>query len=344
MEKRILNAAGRGKRLNMEEMEASIVHPPESLRAFAEKHYVWMRERNYSEDTVHSRRGLLKKFFAWCDDRGIEKLTEITLPLMERYQKHLYRYRNEKTGLPLAFGTQGRTISNLREFFRWAVRRGYIVYNPAADLELPRPEQRLPKYILTAEEVEKILVSIDTNTPEGVRDRAIIETLYSTGMRRKELSGLNIFDIDADRGTVMVRRGKGKKDRLIPIGERATRWIAKYMLEVRPKFIRGDNSKAVFLSVNGNEINPDQISVIVKKIVESSGVEKKGACHLFRHTMASLLLENGADIRFIQAMLGHAKISTTEIYTQVSIKKLKEIHMAMHPAERPDTTEEESSH
>ena len=169
-----------------------------------------------------------------------------------------------------------------------------------------------------------------------MRDRAIIETLYSTGMRRKELSNLHLYDLDTDRGTLMVRRGKGKKDRMIPIGERAMKWIAKYVAEVRFNFIRGEDCKAVFLSVNGNAFNADQVSVIVKHCIEKSGVQKKGACHLFRHTMASLLLENGADLRFIQMILGHASIKTTEVYTQVSIRKLKEIHMAMHPAEREE--------
>ena len=336
---RILNIAGRGKRLNVAEREAHILHPPESQRAFAEKHYVWMEERNYSDQTITSRRGLLRQFFTWCEERGITDLSQVTHPLVERYQKYLFRYRNEKTGLPIAFSTQARTLSNIREFFRWAVRRGYVAFNPAADLELPRAEHRLPKYILTVEEVQKILSSIDTTTLEGIRDRAIIETLYSTGMRRKELSNLNLYDLDTDRGTLMVRRGKGKKDRLIPIGSRAMRWVAKYVAEVRPRFIRDDNSRAVFLSIHGNAFNADQVSVIVKNCIEKSGVEKKGACHLFRHTMASMLLENGADLRFIQAILGHASIKTTEIYTQVTIRKLKEIHMAMHPAEREEAHE-----
>lgn len=335
LEKRILNAAGRGKRLNMEEREKNLLYPPESLRAFAEKHFEWMREKNYSEDSVIGRRGVLRKFFEWCEDRGVENLTEVTLPLMERYQKHLYRYR-KPSGEPIAFGTQARTVSNIREFFKWSVRRGYTPYNPASDLELPRVEQRLPKYILTNEEVQRILASIDTTEEEGIRDRAMIETLYSTGIRRKELSNLTLYDLDVERGTVMVRRGKGKKDRLIPIGDRAMRWIGRYISEVRPKYIRSDSERAIFLSPHGNAMNADQVSVIVKKCVEQSGIGKKGACHLFRHTMASLLLENGADLRFIQAMLGHASIRTTEIYTQVSIRKLKEIHTAMHPAERKE--------
>jgi integrase/recombinase XerD len=170
--------------------------------------------------------------------------------------------------------------------------------------------------------------------PRGIRDRAILEVLYSTGMRRRELIGLQLFDFDRECGTVMIRQGKGKKDRMIPIGERALGWIDRYQNEVRPELVVGRDPATLatlFLTHTGEPFTPNRLTQLVRGYVQAADLGKSGSCHLFRHTMATLMLENGADIRYIQAMLGHAELSTTQIYTQVSIRKLKEIHTATHP-------------
>jgi integrase/recombinase XerD len=165
----------------------------------------------------------------------------------------------------------------------------------------------------------------------------MLETLYSTGMRRSELAGLSVFDLDRERGTVMIRLGKGKKDRMIPIGERALRWIERYQLEARSQLLATRNQNALFLTTLGEAFMPPRLTELVRDYVIAAKIGKSGSCHLFRHTMATLMLENGADIRFIQAMLGHVDISTTQIYTRVSIRKLKEIHTATHPAKSRQT-------
>jgi integrase/recombinase XerD len=156
-------------------------------------------------------------------------------------------------------------------------------------------------------------------------------------MRRMELVNLSIHNIDLERGTVMIRQGKGRKDRLIPIGERALAWIEKYRDTARPELVAGKDDGTLFLSEWGEAFTPNAMTRLVRVYVEKSGVGKKGACHMFRHTMATLMLEGGADIRFIQAMLGHAELSTTEIYTQVSIRLLKSIHTATHPGRMAET-------
>lgn len=150
-------------------------------------------------------------------------------------------------------------------------------------------------------------------------------------MRRSELMNLILFDVDRERGTIMIRQGKGKKDRMIPIGERAVRWIDRYQNEVRPQLLIGRNNTTLFLTAAGEPFTPNRLTQMVREYVNAADLGKSGSCHLFRHTMATLMLENGADIRYIQAMLGHAELSTTQIYTQVSIRKLKEIHTATHP-------------
>ena len=153
-----------------------------------------------------------------------------------------------------------------------------------------------------------------------------------TGIRRAELTALHVHDVYPERGTVMVREGKGKRDRLIPIGERALAWIGKYLDEVRPQLSLAADEGVLFLALTGEHIGPRSLGLMVSDYVKRSGVDKRGSCHLFRHTMATLMLENGADVRFVQVMLGHAQLTSTQVYTQVAIRALKEIHTATHPA------------
>jgi integrase/recombinase XerD len=198
---------------------------------------------------------------------------------------------------------------------------------------MPRLGRRLPKHVLTVSEAEQIIASADVNTNAGIRDRAILETLYSTGIRRMEIINLSANDVDYDRGTIMVREGKGKKDRMVPIGERALAWIERYVKEVRPLLEAGDTEgHTLFLTDLGKPFRDDEMTAAVRRYVEAADVGKRGACHLWRHTAATVLHDAGADIRFIQAFLGHARLQTTEIYTQVSIRQLKQIHSACHPS------------
>ena len=303
---------------------------PDSLWHHAQRYLAHLGVRNYSPRTIETREAFLRYFIQWALDRALTRPQQIDRPILERYQRHLFYYR-KADGEPLTTRSQHARIVPLRHWFRWLTRQGHILYNPAADLELPRLEKRLPKAILTAKEAETVLALPDLGTAAGLRDRAILETFYSTGIRRLELIQLTVHSIDAERGTLMIRQGKGKKDRMIPIGERALAWIEAYRDRSRPELVAGRDEGTLFLSPWGEAFTPNAMTSLVRHYVEKSGVGKKGACHLFRHTMATLMLEGGADIRYIQAMLGHAELSTTEIYTQVSIQKLKAIHTATHP-------------
>jgi integrase/recombinase XerD len=293
----------------------------------------WMEVHSYSEDSVETRAQVLHYFASWCEERGLLRSAEVTRPILQRYQRWMFYYR-KKNGQPLGVSTQYERLMVVTVFFRWLTRNNYLLYNPASELELPRTEKRLPKAILTIEEAEKVLAQPDLEDPLGLRDRAIMETLYSTGMRRKEAAALTIFSLDQDRGTVMIRRGKGKKDRVVPIGERAMLWVEKYLREVRPQLAMEPDEGFLFLGGEGAPLAPGYLSDTVRSYVDAAGIGKKGSCHLFRHTMATLMLEGGADTRFIQAMLGHEQLSSTQLYTQVAIRKLKEIHTATHPAAR----------
>ncbi|WP_428637240.1 site-specific tyrosine recombinase XerC [Shewanella sp.] len=322
------------------EREHETPSDPRSLEAYALAYKEQLEARHYATQSVQYKYASLGWFIEWCHERGIDRIEQITRPVLQRYQRHLY-HAISRSGKPLSVASQRNRLSAVRTWFKFLMRENLILYNPASELELPKPEKRLPKHTLTVEEAELVLTQPDLDTDAGVRDRAILETLYSTGIRRQEVINLTKPDINAGAGVIAVRQGKGKKDRFVPIGERALLWIEKYLDDVRPQHALPSSPDNVFLDETGKELDPHKVSRAVKKYVKQARIDKVGSCHLFRHTMATLMLENGADIRFIQQILGHAMLSTTEIYTHVAIHKLKEIHSATHPA-RLNRTEGQS--
>ena len=301
------------------------------LRAYQAAFVEWTQAKGLAAHTAGIRRVALEGFIRWADERGIRTPQEITAPILERYQRYLFHYRRAD-GRALAFSTQVARINPLKAFFKWAVRERHLLYNPAAELELPKLPPRLPKVILKIEEVEAILAVPDTTTAAGIRDRAILETLYSTAIRRMELANLKLHDLDTRYGSLRVREGKGGKDRVVPVGARACGWLDKYLLEVRSTLLASRDEGILFLTDYGEPFAKNRLGDMVKRMMRGAGLALPGACHLFRHACATHMLENGADIRFIQALLGHSELSTTQIYTQVSIAKLKAIHAATHPA------------
>lgn len=302
----------------------------------------YLATRNYSPATIRDRAIALSAFFDWLAERGVTDAREVTRPMLERYQRWLHHYR-QKSGKPLAIGSQIGRLLPVKAFFRWAVRQNLVLSNPASDLEMPRAERRLPKIILTAAETEKVLSVPDVKTVVGLRDRAMMEVLYSTGMRRMELAGLAHYDLHEERGVVLIRLGKGKKDRMCPMGERAFAWVRKYIDEARPHLLDGPDNGTLFLSERGEKLDTRRLSALVRDHIKAADLGKRGSCHLFRHTCATLMLENGADVRFIQQLLGHADLSTTQIYTQVSIRALKEVHTRTHPGKLTRDGENEPS-
>lgn len=291
----------------------------------------WLGVKGYTQRTVSCREKELRFFLRWCESRDLVRAADVTRSQLERYQRHLAAYR-KRNGDGLSVSAQRGRLHAVRGLFSWLVRSRQVLHNPAADLELPRLPQRLPRCVLSASEAEKVLAQPDTGDTEGVRDRAILEVLYSTGMRRAELCTLTLSDVDSERGTVLIREGKGRKDRLIPIGERAVDWLQRWVRQARPRLVVEPDHGWLFLRADGTPLEVDFLTRRVGRYVEQAELGKTGACHLFRHTMATLMLENGADVRFIQQMLGHAQLSTTELYTRVSIQKLKAVHRATHPA------------
>lgn len=289
--------------------------------------------RGYTERTLAIRSLVVRYFIHWCQERGIERPQDVTRPILERYRRYLFHYR-KADGQPLSFASQEQRLVPLKIFFQWLTRENYILSNPASELEVPRLPHRLPRYILSVEEIERVLAQTLVHGALGVRDRAIIETLYSSGIRRSELTALTLYDVDTQHGTLMVREGKGRKDRYVPLGKRARQWIERYRDEVRPELVIEPDGGRLFLHEYGEPFTYSRIGDLVKKYLRAAGVNAPGACHLFRHAMATHMLNNGADVRFLQAILGHAQLSTTELYTHVAIAKLQEVHERTHPANR----------
>ena len=272
---------------------------------------LWMRMRGCSERTVELWTGNIEHFIGWSAERGVDCVSQVTPEILAAYRRSLFHYRKAKTNKPLRFATQVSYLTSVRRWFVWLAREKFIPGDPARDLELPKEEKRLPTGFLSAAQVETVLNQTDVATAVGLRDRAILETFYSTGLRCSELVSLGVYDIEADRRVVIVRQGKGRKDRVVPIGPRALAWIEKYSAEVRPRWVSPTNELRLFLTLRGRPIHRNHLSALVKGYLVRAGVRLRGSCHLLRHSAATLMMENGADIRSLQEMLGHATISST---------------------------------
>jgi integrase/recombinase XerD len=307
---------------------------PGTIAGEAPRYLEWLAVRNYTPSTIEGRRDALKVFLLWTEERELHESHAITKPILESYQRHLWRWRKQN-GKPLGITTQRSRLGTLKDYFAWLTRRNLITANPASELELPRQEKRLPAEALGLREMSGILNVPDIADPLGIRDRAMLETLYSTGIRRSELTRLEITDLNRERQTLQIRQGKGHKDRVVPVGQRALKWLERYLDEVRPKLIVEQSEKALFLTSYGEGFNPDVVSRMVSKFIKKAEIGRPGSCHLVRHSCATHMLEGGADIRFIQQLLGHEKLETTAIYTQTSIEQLKAVHARTHPAEAP---------
>jgi integrase/recombinase XerD len=306
---------------------------PGSLAAEALRYLQWLGVRHYTADTIEGRRDALKVFVLWARERELRDPRSISKLVLESYQRHLWRYR-KNNGRALGVATQRGRLSTLKDYFAWLTRQNTLAANPASELELPRAEKRLPVEALSVEQMRALLNVPDVSDALGVRDRAILETLYSTGLRRSELTRLELSHLNRDRQTLQVRQGKGRKDRVVPVGERALKWLERYIDEVRPRLELRAGERALFLTSYGEPFNPDVVSRMVSAWMKKAGNGRSGSCHLIRHSCATHMLEGGADIRFIQQLLGHEKLETTAIYTEVSIEQLKAVHARTHPAER----------
>jgi len=290
--------------------------------------------REMSPSTVVGKLGMVRVFAGWCLANGVANPKAVTLKTLEDYRKHLYQHHKRRDGRPIDVPTRRNHLTAVTVFLRRLKRLGHLAKDPGAEFEMPRVERRLTQVWLTEDEAATVCKQAALNGRRGVRDVAMLEVLFATGVRRIELVRLDIKDVDFEARTLKVRKGKGGHSRYVPIAERACEAIKRYLAEVRPELVTLQSGQALFLDNRGNRFRVQQASRLVGRYVALSGVQKRGACNLFRHSTATLMLENGADIRHIQKMLGHRHIGTTEIYTHVAIGSLKKVYANTHPAAR----------
>lgn len=303
----------------------------DTLASLVDRYKKHLDVMGYSPRTIAMHHWTLRSFLQWSEQRSITDSASITKLQLESYQRYLYRYR-QKNGNPLAIGTQRSRLGALQRLFAWLTKQNHIPANPASELELPRKQhRRLPKG-LSKEELNDLLNIPDVRDSLGIRDRAMLETLYATAIRRSELINLDLSDLDLSQQTLHIRRGKGGKSRLVPVGKQALHWLDKYQLETRTRLMHSATEQALFISGYGDRLTSGYLGNLVKKAMIAAGIKKTGSCHLLRHTCATHMLEGGADIRYIQQLLGHSSLETTSIYTEVAIRQLLIVYNQTHPS------------
>jgi integrase/recombinase XerD len=283
-----------------------------------------------SERTVASYHSNVLRFLRWLDERGVSP-TEVHTGDLHAYESDLRAER--RRGRPYAVSTLGLCLVAVKSFYRYLYEDGRVLYDPAASLALPRRDKRLPRVILSEREVRRVLDGIDGQDTLSLRDRALLETVYATGVRVAELCGLTPDDVDAEDGVLRVVLGKGRKDRRVPLTPAAVDAIATYLRRARPR-LDHHRVRWLFLSDKGGKLQRAVVSRIIARRATAARVKKHVTCHTFRHSVATHLLRHGADIRHIQALLGHACLSTTELYTRVEVSDLARVVARAHPRGR----------
>lgn len=276
-------------------------------------------ERGLSEAYQLSVRQSLDALAKWLKDK----------PLKEVGTEELAGFLSQRRNEGLSASSLRITTVHLKVFFRWLAAKGKLEMDPAEPLLSPKPDQTLPE-TLHAEEVAKLLESIDPSSPLGRRDRAMLELFYSSGLRLSELCRLRLEMMDLEEGFLRIT-GKGNKTRVVRMGTKAKEAFADYLTNARPQLVTKKTSSHAFISVRGGPLSPDRVRQVVKERARMAGIDQNVYPHLLRHSFATHLLEGGADLRVIQELLGHADISTTQIYTHVDRQRLKAIHKKFHP-------------
>jgi integrase/recombinase XerD len=279
-------------------------------------------ERGLSQNTVLAYARDLCRFREFCAQRGLEDAGAVDDRAIVDYLLGLTRQE-------LALRSQARNLVALRGLFKHLRAERYVEREPTQEIDLPRLPRRLPE-ILTLDEVERLLAAPDGRTTRGVRDAAMIETLYATGLRVSELCGLKLAEVNLEVGYLSTV-GKGRKQRLVPFGERARERIGQYVAEARPQLLKGRVREPLFVTHRGEAMTRQGFWKLLKRYALAADIRTPLSPHKLRHSFATHLLERGADLRAVQAMLGHADISTTQIYTHLSRVRLQEIYTKHHP-------------
>ncbi len=286
----------------------------------AEKNASPYTVRNYKSDLLGSKN--IKGFFAFLSERGVKSLDKADRHIVRDYLSYLVEQGLVKASI-------ARRLSAIRSFYRYLVREELIPVSPVANTSSPKLDRRLPEF-LTTQEITRLLEAPDPSTPQGQRDRAFMELLYASGLRVSELVSLNLEQVNLNTLEIRVL-GKGSKERMVLMGEPAARALMTYLNEGRLKLLGNKKTNAVFLNRYGGRLTERTVQSLLQEYAGIAGIEKKVHPHMLRHTFATHLLDGGADLRVVQELLGHASLSTTQVYTHVSKSQAKKVYLSAHP-------------
>ena len=283
---------------------------------------LWL-EQGLARNTLSSYRGDLVQFAAWLSEHGKKSLIESDRADIQSYLAVRILHDHAKPR------TTARLLSSMKRFYQYGLREGKIQIDPTLQIAAPKLSRLLPKSLSEAD-VEALLHAPDVEAPLGLRDRAMLETLYASGLRVSELIGLKVVQVSLDMAVVKTL-GKGAKERLAPIGEQALDWLTRYIREARPALLSGKSSDAMFVTARASAMSRQAFWYLIKRHAVIAGIDKPLSPHTLRHAFATHLINHGADLRVVQLLLGHADISTTQIYTHVARERLKQLHAKHHP-------------
>lgn len=302
----------------------------DSLRTASLAHLRALETARLAPATLASRRVHLERGLRWFATDGTVGVAQVGAASLDAVVDAMGAHRTRR-GLPLSATTVASFLTALRQFLRWGAVAGVFPPGLADRLGHPRMPERLPGVVLSAHEVARILARVALQHPLGLRDRTILELLYAVGIRRTELTAINLSHLDLERAVLYVHEGKGQRDRLLPLSPRVVHWLRRYLTESRPGLARADSPDALFLGARGKRVVPKRLTSQLHAHVLRGGSGKSGSCHIFRHTAATLMHDRGADIRDLQQWLGHRSLATTQLYTRVSVERLRSVVRRTHP-------------
>jgi len=317
-----------------------IISRPEvksELRELVHRYFTWMMATRYSPETIKTYGGDIEWFLRYLEGQGIERIADVTAETVADYSLRLRQQRNTiHEDRLISLSSVMHRLFSLKQFFGWLMGQMIILVNPTEDMELPRLPARMPQTILTQKEAQRLMDAPELKSPIGYRDKALLEVVYSTGIRVSELFKLKVADFDVKNRTLFVHEGKGAKDRILPLPMIAAGYLKEYIGRVRPKFVKmlTHDDGILFLTYTGHSLDLGNMHDIFKRTTKAAGIDKHVSSMVLRHSIASHLLENGMDIRYIQEFLGHEKLSTTQVYSKVTMAGLRKMYNKSHPKER----------
>jgi integrase/recombinase XerD len=281
--------------------------------------------------TIRATKYALADLATFLEAEKAPRLEDLNSDVLYEYQQEL-AFKLTAKGKLLSLRTQAQSLSVVKAFTRFLKEHDYLIHDPGEVLHPPKKPKRLPKVILSESEIQKLMDAADTRTNRGWRNRIILEILYDTAIRRSEMAGIKLCDLDLNAGFIHIR-GKGDKERVVPLSARVCRMVESYCQMVRPALLHGKDTGHLVVNRWGRQMDPNGVWAVVKRCAHLAGIRKSVSTHTFRHTCATHMLKNGAPVRHLQEMLGHESLESTQIYTRVTINDLKQIHAKFHPSE-----------